>query len=101
MNKDILKLAWPILIGQLAVMANGVIDTMMAGRLSAVDVAAVGLGSSIYVSIYIGLMGVPLALSPVAAQHYGAGRFHEIGADVRQALWLALLLTIPGCTALG
>ncbi|MBN9430142.1 MAG: MATE family efflux transporter [Burkholderiales bacterium] len=101
MNKDILKLAWPVLIGQLAVMANGVIDTVMAGRLSAADVAAVGLGSSIYVSIYIGLMGVLLALSPVAAQHYGAGRFEEIGADVRQALWLALLLMIPGCTALG
>src|SRR5690606_32123928 len=99
MTKDILKLAWPVFVGQLAVMLNGVIDTIMAGRLSAVDVAAVGLGASIYVSVYIGLMGVLLALSPIVAQHYGAQRFEQIGLETRQAVWLALLAMVPGCAA--
>ncbi len=101
MTRDILKLAWPVFVGQLAVMLNGVIDTVMAGRLSAVDVAAIGLGASVYISVYIGLMGVLLALSPVVAQHYGAGRFEQIGLETRQAIWLALALTAPGCLALA
>ncbi|MEZ5602666.1 MAG: MATE family efflux transporter [Burkholderiaceae bacterium] len=101
MTRDILKLAWPVFVGQLAVMLNGVIDTVMAGRLSTVDVAAVGLGASVYISVYIGLMGVLLALSPIVAQHYGAQRFEQIGLETRQAVWLALLLMVPGCAALA
>jgi len=100
-NRDILKLAWPVFIGQVAVMLNGVIDTMMAGRLSAVDVAAVGLGASIYITVYVGLMGVLLALAPIAAQHWGAGRPERIAEATGQAIWLALALAVPGCIALG
>lgn len=96
MRREILRLAWPVLVGQLAVMFNGLIDTVMAGRLSAIDLAAVGLASSIYVSSYVGLMGVLVALTPIAAQHYGAGQFREIGADTRQALLLALAMSAGG-----
>ena len=38
--RDIVKLGWPVLIAQVAVMINGVIDTVMAGRLGAEDLAA-------------------------------------------------------------
>ena len=91
--RDIVKLGWPVLIAQVAVMINGVIDTVMAGRLSAADLAAVGIGASIYISIFVTLMGVLIALTPVVAQLYGAGRLHEIGEEVRQSLWLGAFLT--------
>jgi len=100
-EREILALAWPVFIGQLAVMLNGVIDTVMAGHRSAVDIAAVGLGASIYISIYIGLMGVLVALGPIAAQHYGAQRHDQIGLEARQAVWLAFMLAVPGCAALA
>jgi len=93
--KDILRLGWPVLIGQLATMANGVIDTVMAGHYSARALAVVGLGTSIFFSIFIALMGVLLALSPTISQHYGAGRHGEISHDVRQGFWLMLVLTLP------
>jgi len=99
--RDLLRLAWPVFIGQVAVMLNGVIDTVMAGRLSAVDMAAIGLGASIYISIYVGLMGVLLALIPIAAQHFGAGRLDRVAHATSQAVWLAVALSIPGCLALG
>jgi MATE family multidrug resistance protein len=101
MTRDLLKLAWPVFIGQLAVMLNGVIDTVMAGRLSAVDTAAIGLGASIYITVYVALMGVLLALTPIAAQHWGAGRAERIPDATGQAIWLALALSVPGCVALG
>lgn len=88
--KEILRLGWPVFIGQVAVVANGVIDTIMAGRYSTVDLAGVGVGAAIYFSIFIALMGVLLALTPIASQLYGAGRYHEIGEEVRQSAWLAV-----------
>jgi len=68
----------------------------MAGRASAADLAAIGLGGSIYVTVYISLMGVLQALSPIAGQLYGAQRHSEIGEEVRQAIWLGLVLAAIG-----
>ncbi|HWV07584.1 multidrug transporter MatE [Burkholderiaceae bacterium 26] len=94
--RRITELAWPVLIGQLAVIAFGVLDTAMAGRASATDLAAIGLGGSIYVTVFISLMGVLQALSPIAGQLYGAQRYSEIGEEVRQAVWLGLVLAAIG-----
>jgi len=99
--RRLLHLAAPLFVAQIAVTANGVIDTIMAGRVSAVDVAAVGLGASIYVSVHVALMGILLALAPVCARHFGAGRHGEIAAEIRQGIWLALLIAVPGCLALA
>lgn len=93
--RSLFHLAWPVLIAQLAVMFNGVIDTVMAGRLAAVDLAAVGIGAAIYVTVFVSVMGVLLALTPSVAQLYGAGRRIEIGEEVRQSAWLAVLLGVP------
>jgi multidrug resistance protein, MATE family len=98
--RRILGLAWPILIGQLAIIAFGVIDTAMAGRYSAVDLAALGLGSSIYISIYISLSGILAALQPIVGQLFGAREELAIGHAVRQALWLAAALALIGGTLL-
>jgi MATE family multidrug resistance protein len=91
----------PLFVAQIAVTANGLIDTVMAGRLSAVDVAAVGLGASVYVSVHVGLMGILLALAPVLSRLHGSGQRDEIGAESRQGIWLALLVAIPGCIILA
>ncbi|WP_296654712.1 MATE family efflux transporter [Paraburkholderia sp.] len=98
--RRIAGLAWPVLIGQLAIIAFGVIDTAMVGRYSALDLAALGLGSSIYISVYISLTGILTALQPIAAQLYGAQRDGEIGEEVRQSFWLALVLAVIGCAIL-
>src|SRR3954464_12187949 len=92
--KAIYDLAWPVLVAQLAVMAYAVIDTMMAGRFATADLAAVGIGASIYFSVFVALMGVLLAVSPIVAQLRGARRYREIGEQVRQAMWLTLVLAV-------
>lgn len=94
--RKIAALAWPVLIGQLAVIAFGVIDTAMVGRFSATDLAALGLGGSVYISVYIGLTGILVALQPIAGQLFGAGRESEIGEETRQAFWLAAVLAVIG-----
>ncbi|MEI7445995.1 MAG: MATE family efflux transporter [Burkholderiales bacterium] len=100
-TRAIVSLGWPMFVGQLAVMANGIIDNVMAGHLSPRDLASVAIGSSIYFVVYVGLMGTLQAISPVAAQHYGARRFDEVGETWRQGQWLALAMLMPGALLLA
>ena len=93
---ELLKLAGPLLIGQLAVIAFGVLDTAMTARYSSEDLAALAMASAIFISVYVGLTGVIAALTPIAGQLFGAKRYSEIGEEVRQAGWLAVGLTIVG-----
>ena len=94
-------LAWPIFIGQLAVVANNVIDTAMTSRYSAIDLAALAIGASIYISVFIAASGVLQALSPLIAQLFGAREYAAIGVEVKQGAWLALFLTVIGSVILA
>jgi len=94
--RDVFVLGWPILVGQIAVLGNGVIDTIMAGQRSAEDLAVIGLGAAIYISVFVAFRGVLMGLTPIAAGHFGAGRLSDIGDDVGQAAWVALLLAAIG-----
>ena len=71
--RTILRHAGTVLVGQLAVMAFGVADTLIAGRYDASALAALSVGSAIYISIYVALNGLITALLPVWAELRGAG----------------------------
>jgi multidrug resistance protein, MATE family len=94
--RRILALTWPVLVAQLASIAMMVIDTLVVGHFSTQDLAAVAIGSSIYVSLMLGLAGVVQALGPVVAHDFGAEQHENIGEHLRQGLWLALGLSLPG-----
>jgi MATE family multidrug resistance protein len=94
--RGLLTLAWPILVSQLAQTANGVVDTVMAGQASGVDLAAVALGTSIWLPLFLAVLGLLSALQPMVSHLHGAGRMPEIGAVTRQALLLALPLGLLG-----
>ncbi len=97
---SVASLAWPILVGQLAAIANPVLDTMMVARFSATDLAALAIGAAIYISILIALTGVMHSLTPTFGQMYGAGNFAEIGRQAKQGVWLALFLSLIGALIL-
>lgn len=90
--RELVRLGWPVLVAQLAVMANTVVDTTLAGRYGTTDLAAVGIGAAVYGAVFITLMGVLFGLLPIVAQLEGAGRRAEIGEQVRQAAWLGLAI---------
>lgn len=88
------RLAWPIMVSQLAQVATGFVDAAMAGHASVGDLAAVSLGSSIWIALMVTLVGVLYAGSPLVAQLQGAGRTQEIAGLVRQSLWQGVLLSL-------
>ncbi|MGE6792882.1 MATE family efflux transporter [Pseudomonas guineae] len=97
---SLLKLATPIIIAQLANTAMGFVDTVMAGRVSPQDLAAVALGNSIWIPVFLLMTGILLATTPKVAQRFGSGAHTEIGPLVRQALWLALGVGIAAAVML-
>ena len=97
--RALLALATPIIIAQLAHTSMGFVDAVMAGRVSARDLAAVALGNSLWVPVFLLMNGTLLATTAKVAQRYGAGKQEEIGPLVRQALWLALAVGL-GCATL-
>lgn len=96
----ILRHAGTVLVGQLAVMAFGVADTMIAGRHSPQALATLSLASSIYISVYVALNGLVQALLPIWAELHGAGRHRDLGRSVRQALYVCGLASLCGIAAL-
>lgn len=87
--KTLAVLGGPILIAQLAQMANGVIDTVMAGHASAEDLAGVGIGASLWVPVLLFFMGVLSALQPIISGHRGADQLTRIMPAIWQGLYIA------------
>lgn len=81
-----------MVIAQLAQVGTGVVDTIMAGRYNADDLAAIAIGYNIWLPLYLVFTGVMLGATTIIAQDFGAGRVQAIRDSLPQALWLALLL---------
>ncbi|ENM3881074.1 sodium-coupled multidrug efflux MATE transporter VcmA [Vibrio cholerae] len=92
---NLIKLATPVLIASVAQTGMGFVDTIMAGGVSAIDMAAVSIAASIWLPSILFGVGLLMALVPVVAQLNGAGRQHKIPFEVHQGLILALLVSIP------
>ncbi|VTU30070.1 Multidrug-efflux transporter [Variovorax sp. PBL-E5] len=99
-RRVIVRHAATVLAGQMAVMAFGVTDTIVAGRYAEGALAALSVGSAIFVSVYVSLMGGLQALLPVWAELHGARRTGEVGASVRQSLYLCGIAIVLGMSVL-
>lgn len=85
----LLALAIPVILAQIAQTSMGVVDTIMAGGVSATDMAAVAVGTSIWLPAILFGHGLLLALTPTVAQLNGAGRRDKIAHQIQQGFWLA------------
>lgn len=84
----------PIYVSQLAGASMQVVDAMMSGQYNPVDLAGVAIGGNIWAPVMTGISGVLIAVTPIIAQHLGAGRRQEIPRVVLQGLYLSLALSL-------
>ncbi|EOD5873113.1 MdtK family multidrug efflux MATE transporter [Enterobacter hormaechei] len=92
--RQLLALAIPVIVAQVAQTAMGFVDTVMAGGYSATDMAAVAIGTSIWLPAILFGHGLLLALTPVIAQLNGSGRRDRVAHQVRQGFWLAGFVSV-------
>jgi multidrug resistance protein, MATE family len=99
--RALLHLGLPIILSQVAQVVMGLLDTVMSGHAGAFEQAVVGLGVALWIPVFVGLMSVVQAVSPLIAHHFGAGDCDAVARDAREGIWLALyaglvpLLLVP------
>lgn len=93
-TRSLIKLAYPILIAQLIQNLMGFFDTIMAGRVSATDLAAVAVASSIWLPITLTIYGITMALASIIAQHSGANQYKKITQATYQTAWIMLSIAM-------
>jgi multidrug resistance protein, MATE family len=63
-----LRLAWPIIIGQLGQISVNLIDNVMVGQLGTVPLGSISLAISIFIIFFVVGMGLSVALQPLVAE---------------------------------
>jgi MATE family multidrug resistance protein len=91
----LVRLAAPVVVVQLGMMAMGAVDTMMLGRFSAAGLAAGALGHIYSMSFLIAAQGILMALDPLVSQAHGAGDPARVAAVFQRGVVQALLLCLP------
>ena len=92
--RGLLRLAGPLIVNNLAVAGMQFADAVMAGQLGAESLAAVAVGASVWFLGFSVLLGLLMAISPIAARLFGAGDHHLIGRYTRQGIYLGLVAGI-------
>ncbi|GAC33851.1 MATE family efflux transporter [Paraglaciecola polaris] len=92
--KALAHLAWPLLIAQVTQTLMGVSDTIMAGRFSATDMAAVAIGFSFTMPMLFFIQGLTLALPPIISRFNGAKQIDKVANASYQVMWLALFFAV-------
>jgi len=86
----LLRLAGPLIVNNLAIAGMQFADAVMSGRLGAEALAAVAVGSSVWFFGFVICLGILMAISPIAARHYGGGSPELIGRYTRQGMYLGI-----------
>ena len=93
--KRILLIMLPLFAANVMQLGMGVIDTVVAGKAGATDLAGVGLAGSLSSSILVLFGTIISILSPTIAKYCGAGESDKCGLLLNSAKWAAGLLIIP------
>lgn len=92
--KQLFHLMLPILVTQFSQAGLGLIDTIMAGRLSPTDLAAIAVGVGLWIPVMLLFSGIMIATTPLVAEAKGARTPEKIATIARQSLWVAFILGV-------
>jgi MATE family multidrug resistance protein len=95
--RELLKLAGPLALTQLAQMAISVTDTLMLGRFSKEALAGAVLGNTLFFFTWIFGSGPTAAVAPLIAHVLGAdpNDVRNVRLVTRMGFWAVLILSVP------
>ena len=102
--KQILSLATPVVLAQVGQLTTQFADTAMVGNFGGEDpvpLAAVAIGSSLFLLIYLAALGLSLSITPIVGEHYARGDRREVGRLFENSvLYTALIGVVATVVAL-
>jgi MATE family multidrug resistance protein len=93
--RAMVALAIPVVLSEMGWMAQGIVDTIMVGRLGPAAIGSVALGNAVYYTPSLFGVGLLLGLDTLVSQAYGASDHDECHRWLAQALYLAAIATAP------
>jgi MATE family multidrug resistance protein len=93
--RAMVALAVPVVLSELGWMAQGVVDTIMVGRLGPAAIGAVALGNAVCYTPSLFGVGLMLGLDTLVAQAYGREDHDECHRWLAQGVYLALIAAVP------
>ncbi|WP_370277141.1 MATE family efflux transporter [Pontibacterium sp.] len=90
--RQLFIIGWPIIVAQISQTGMGFVDTLMSGHYGAQDLAAIAVGSSIWLPIFLASSGVLMATTPLVAHLVGANRVAKTNSILAQGGLIALIL---------
>lgn len=94
-NRDIWRIAAPMMLSNISVPLVGMVDTGVTGHLeSAVYLAAVAVGSTIFGFLYTGVNFLRMGTTGIAAQRFGADDDDGLRLALGQALVVAMSIAL-------
>jgi len=88
-------LAVPVVLSELGWMVQGIVDTIMVGRLGPAAIGAVALGNAVYYTPALCGFGLLLGLDTLVSQSYGREDHDGCHRWLAQGVYLTLLITPP------
>ena len=88
-------LAVPVVLSELGWMAQGIVDTVMVGRLGPASIGAVALGNAVYYTPSLFAFGLLLGLDTLVSQSYGRQDHDGCHRWLAQGVYVALIITLP------
>ena len=92
LSRQVWKLAYPIILGNLSHILLGVVDTAMLGRLSPAALAAAGIGAVTYFLVISTLGALSVGTQVLTARRHGEKNFVQCGQAIDNSLALAFVL---------
>lgn len=83
-----LKLALPMMLTQLLGLGQQIIDTVMAGKHSALTLAGVSLAGQFFTLVYLLMVGIGIGVSAQISRHHGHQDSDQVRFTFQQSLWL-------------
>jgi MATE family multidrug resistance protein len=99
--RAMISLAVPVVLSELGWMAQGVVDTIMVGRLGPAAIGAVALGNAVCYTPSLFGAGLMLGLDTLVAQAYGRNDHDECHRWLAQGVYLAIFAAVPLMAAIG
>ena len=94
--KQLFVLTLPILITQICQSGLALIDTLMAGQVSALDLSGVAIGAGLWMPTFLLAVGIIISTTPLIGEMVGKQRLDKVPFITQQSLWLALIIGVMG-----
>lgn len=99
--RSLITLGFPIIVGQIGTIVQGLADTVMTGQYSSQALASAGFVNNIMTLVLIFAMGYSYGLTPVVGSFHARQEYDHIGQSLRCSLQTNAILACCICLFMG